>query len=309
MRFPLALMLLLTSVPVADAAIVFNFSYLDTTIGFNDPTLGATRRATVNAVASYVNSVIDETGVVDITWNLSDNNAGLNTLASMGTSYFLNDGFSNGLVFAHATTGIDPFAGSGDGSGKVNFGHSWNSDLGNPTGSEYDLFSVVLHELTHAMGVASLIRSDGGFAIAGTRSVYDTFLETGGGTPLLNGAGVFTAPVGSLTSGDVFLDLSASGGGVLEVYAPTPYENGSSISHFDTSLGPNVVMQPSIGAGVMRRTYSTQDLAVLRAIGWNVRAVPEPSGMLLVGMVVALGSIRRRRYTRVKQNPTPAACR
>ncbi len=294
MRFAVAMLFFLTSVPGANAAITFNFTYSDTTVGFADASLGATRRATVEAVAAYVNTVIDENGTVEINWNASQNSALSNTLASMGSKYFVTPGFSNGLVFQHATTGVDPFPGGTDGSGQINFGHNWNSGLNAPGASQFDLFSVVLHELSHAMGVASLMSNTGNSAIPGVFSVYDSFLETGSGTPLVDAAGNFAASVSDLTADDIFLNLSASGGGLLKVYAPSPYEPGSSISHFDTSLGTNVVMQPSIGAGTMRRQYSEQDRAILRAIGYNVRAVPEPNSLLLVGIVVALSSFRRR---------------
>lgn len=271
------------------AEIIFNFTYedvgTDSDFGFDDPILGATRRATVEAVASYINTVVDHDGRVDIGWDVSVDAPGSSTLASMGTSYFLNQGVSQGFVFEHATTGQDPLAGLNDGSGDVNFGRTWNSGLAAPASNEFDLFSVVLHELTHAMGFASLIAEDGGFRISGTRSVYDTFLEDAGGEALIEVDGDFVnGQLADLTSEDLFLDL---GDGLprLEAFAPTDFQPGSSLSHIDFSEDPgnDVVMVPGIAAGVTKRTYSQQDLRVLRAIGWNVVAVPEPSGLLLLG--------------------------
>lgn len=91
-----------------NADIMFNFTYSDSGGGFDDPTQGATRRATVDAVASYINTVVDHDGAVDIHWNTSFDAPASSTLASMGSQYFLNAGFYNGLVFEHATTGVDP---------------------------------------------------------------------------------------------------------------------------------------------------------------------------------------------------------
>lgn len=279
---------------IANADIVFNFTYSDVNFGFNDPVEGATRRATVEAVANYVNTVVDHNGAVDINWNTSFNVPASSTLASMGAFYFLNDGYSNGFVFEHATTGIDP-AGGVDGSGQVNFGRNWNSGLGAPAGNQFDLFTVVLHELTHAMGFASLIEPDGSRSISGTRSVYDSFLQDGAGNPLLNSNGDFIASTSTLTSDALLLDLTASAGGILDVYSPGTFLDGSSISHLDPSVGSDTVMTPSIAPGVQKRTYSQHDLAVLRAIGWNVVAVPEPNGLILLLGISMLFSGRRSR--------------
>lgn len=279
----------------AHADITFNFTYEDigTGFGFDDATEGATRRNTVQAVADYINTVVDHDGSVDIRWNTSINAPGSSTLASMGAFYFENAGTDNGFVFNHATTGLDPVGGGfPDGSGQVNFGRTWNSGLGGPGAGEFDLFSVVLHEITHSMGFASLIDpADGSSEITGTYSIFDTLIEDGAGNRLLSG-GSFVGNVADLTSGDLHLDVG--GGNTIQLFAPDPFQDGSSVSHIDFSVPGSNVMFPAIAAGVSNRTYGDADLQVLAAIGWNVTAVPEPATGTILCMV-GVGLLVRRR--------------
>lgn len=295
-RFLLCFAVCLLLVSETRADITFNFTYQDVTngsgFGFDDATEGATRRATVEAVANYINTIVDHDGSVDIRWDASVNAPGSGTLASMGSFYFGNAGIANGFVFDHATTGTDPFGGEVDGRGEVNFGRNWNSDLGAPSGTEFDLFSVVLHEITHAMGFASLFNQDGSTAITGTRSVYDSLLEDGAGNRLLNGTN-FVGDASVFTSNDLFIDV---GTGTLQAHAPASFANGSSISHFDFGVPGDNVMFPGIAPGVANREYTQNDMAVLSAIGWNVVAVPEPAtGLILCGFGVSFMMVRRRK--------------
>lgn len=275
------------------AAITFNFTYEDqdtsSGLGFDDTTEGIARRNTVAAVGDYLNTVLDENGSVDIHWNTSINDAGSSTLGSMGSFYFINQGVDDGLVFKHITTGVDPTSSALDGSGQINFGRTWNSDYTTTTASgEFDLFTVVLHEITHALGVNSLIDStDGSAAITGTYSTYDTFLSGPNGD-FLTGS-TFTGNVVDFTSDQV--KFASSTMGALDIYSPNPYESGSSISHL--AFTHSAVMNPSISSGVEKRTYSAEDLALLGTIGYSL--IPEPSGVtLLLFSSLGLVFVRKR---------------
>ena len=278
------------------ADITFNFTYADvdnnTGFGFDDAVEGATRRATVDAVTVYLNSVLDHDGRVDINWNQSINDPTAGTLASMGPFFFANQGFSNGFVFDHATTGNDPLPGTPDGQGEVNFGRNWNSDLSGPAGNEFDLFTVVLHEITHSMGFLSLFdETSGDTVITGTRAVFDQFIEDGAGNRLLSGSN-FVGDVSDFTSDDLFFN---TGSERFKLFAPSSFQGGSSISHFDPSVAGQNIMFPSIAPGVSRREYSEADLAVLETIGWNLRAIPEPTSALILIGGMGLVCLRRRR--------------
>lgn len=286
--------------------IIFNFNYADvggsSGVGFDDPTEGATRRATMDAVAAYINTVVDHNGTVDFDVQASQTD-GSGFLGQAGTSYFINPGYSNGFVFTHATTGVDPFAGD-DGTIRFDFGYAWNSDTGGPGGGEFDLFTVALHEITHAMGFASLVTASGTSALTGSDpgpySTFNAFMERGDGTDLFGPGGDYLGAPADLTSEDVFFNgpnaTAANGGSPVELYAPATFAPGSSLSHSDHTVFVDQVMNFSIGAGETRRMYSAVELGILADLGWNVTAaiVPTPSaagaGLVLLGLLV----IRKR---------------
>ncbi|MGY8747536.1 MAG: PEP-CTERM sorting domain-containing protein [Pirellulales bacterium] len=299
---------LFSSVSLAD--ITWNFTYNDvvnsTGVGFDDATHGAARRSTFNSVGGYLNSVLDETGVVDFTIEDSQTD-GTGFLASAGTLYFVSpNGFTNGLLFEHATTGIDPSGGNNDGSARFDFGYTWNSELDTTTGSEFDLFTVSLHEITHAMGFSALMKSNGESAITnsnpGVYGVYASFLERGDGTALFSSGGNFDGNAGDTTSDDLYFGgvnaVAANGGNAVKIYAPGTYSSGSSISHVDTNTYPDSLMTHSVARGVEKRQYAAIDQGILMDIGWNFSAVPEPSSAMMICVGLGVMMSRRNRVRR-----------
>lgn len=303
----------------ASAAFMVNVTFDDvinnTGVGFDDPVNGMARRDTLTSVFNYVSSQLDPTTystAIDYEVGNSETD-GTGFLAASGPLFFTSpNGFQNGLLYDHATSGSDPAAGFPDAQATFDFGYSWHTGTSSNPGGLYDLFSVTLHEFTHAMGFLSLLNSDGTSGInatdPGVFSVYDSFLEKGDGTKLFNGAaGDFTGSSADLVSGDVFFNGTnadaANGGSPVKVFAPNPYQSGSSLSHIDSSI--SAVMNPSIAAGVEKRQWSSVDRGVLEDIGWvmvSANAVPEPCSAVLLGLG-AMGMIvlRRRRDTLTEQ--------
>lgn len=305
----LSFFLLLANVCTASAGtITWNVTYNDivnsTNVGFADPTLGATRRATFQAVLDYVGSVLDASGSVDFVVNDSQLD-GSGFLASAGTYFSTSPArFDSGYLFKHATTGTDPNGTVGDAYATFDFGYNWNSDTGSVAAGEYDLYSVALHEIGHALGFLSLVKSDGTSGISsgdpGVFSVYDSFLERSDGTPLFGAGGDFLGSAADLTSNAVFFTganaVAANGGNPVKVYAPSTYADGSSISHVDD--GVTSVMNYSIASNVEKRTFSAIDLGILQDIGWTLQttSVPEPASTgLLLAITTGLLAARWRR--------------
>lgn len=58
--------------------------------------------------------------------------------------------------------------------------------------------------------------------------------------------------------------------GFPRLFAPVAFQSGSSVSHFDTSLTPSVLMEPNITPDLIARVKNPFDLtlALLRDIGW-----------------------------------------
>jgi hypothetical protein len=72
----------------------------------------------------------------------------------------------------------------------------------------------------------------------------------------------------------LFADPSSTAGvdssGRPFMYAPNPVEQGSSVSHWDTSLTPNQVMEPDISGDLLHMVTTPRDLtfSLLTDIGW-----------------------------------------
>jgi PA domain len=76
-------------------------------------------------------------------------------------------------------------------------------------------------------------------------------------------------------SGTLGLNLGVFSGadpaGHMLMYAPNPYQGGSSVSHFDVSAFPNQLMEPAINGDLTHEVIPPYDLTfkLLKDIGWN----------------------------------------
>jgi hypothetical protein len=162
----------------------------------------------------------------------------------------------------------------------------------NEGSSGVNLVGVLLHEFGHGLGFLSTTDESTGLLFSGFPSVYDRFLldnTTGktwvqmtdaerkasainNGNLVWNGAQV-QAEAGFLTGGK-------DAGGHPRVYAPNPIKQGSSISHWDTVLAPNQIMEPNINHGLQNSVTLPQDLtfSLFKDIGWcNGCPTPTPA--------------------------------
>ena len=283
--------------------VTFSVTYKDCTAnrgrgnnqGFDDPQMGLGRRAAVERVLEYLGDVLNETApaTCEIVFDTSQTD-GKGFLATAGPLFFASPhGFRNGFAFDHITTGLDPLEGSADIVCQVDFAFPWYTDA-DPAVPEdaYDLYSALLHEITHGIGLISLISADGDSVISeGNPGVYtrwDALLSTGRGRYLLREDTVFRAGVAALegmNSGIVArgpVMQSTFGGLGVPVYAPSPYVAASSLSHLHESLPDPLLMHPILKPGVSIREYSEIEIAALRDIGYLKATTPgDPAGSFL----------------------------
>jgi hypothetical protein len=75
--------------------------------------------------------------------------------------------------------------------------------------------------------------------------------------------------VGTLNTDPTQL-AGADAAGRVRLFAPNPFQGGSSVSHWDTPAVPNLLMEPSISGDLTHSVMPPQDLTVpqLRDIGW-----------------------------------------
>ncbi len=250
-------------------------------IGFDDPTQGANRRARVDDALTYIAGVLGGgLGAPRVLFESSINDPGDNVLAYCGTSYRTSPpGFQGGLMYEYITTGIDPTS-QPHGVATVNFGHNWYAGTGSPGPFQYDLMSVMIHEVTHALGFASLVVNNTGASGIGARiySIFDSFLVNGNNEALFNSQAYFIGTTNDLlgqNGGIKFTgpEATAEYGINPPIYAPNPWEPGSSISHWATSVS-NAVMLPFYSYGQVRRVYLPFEIACLEDLGYDLGGAP-----------------------------------
>jgi hypothetical protein len=147
---------------------------------------------------------------------------------------------------------------------------------------KYDFESVVLHELGHGVGFlgAGRVGTGGvGSVKLGTPpnpTAYDIFTEDNAGKRLTKYPDGSVALGNALTSGNVFYDSprvrNAFGNQRAELYAPNPFQGGSSYSHLDEAAfpagDPNSLMTPQLGQGETIRNPGPIVKAILKDEGW-----------------------------------------
>lgn len=164
-------------------------------------------------------------------------------------------------------------------------GMSWYYGLdGLPGSNQLDFVTVALHELIHGLGFISVLDYEATDQIAivdlydGRADVFSGFLQQRYSSPLalldMNSAqraSALTATGNLQWSGSAgrYVSFGFQNGvnnGNIQLYAPTPYEPGSSTSHTSNELTPNDLMEPAyngpdhnVGIGA----------AVLADIGWG----------------------------------------
>ena len=146
---------------------------------------------------------------------------------------------------------------------QINSEAEWDLDgLGKPTRYEYDLKSVMFHELAHGLGFLSTSsyifdRTKGqNVGILEQPTPFDAFLQTQDGNRLAD------LPSPSFELGQALKDklvwsgaegIAANNGTKPLMYTPSNYDAGSSVSHLDENTfansGTNAVMTPNLEAG------------------------------------------------------------
>jgi hypothetical protein len=91
----------------------------------------------------------------------------------------------------------------------------------------------------------------------------------------LNDANTFRAQLGSNINATIFIDHSVRPGADSSnralMYAPAEFQEGSSVSHYDVSATPNLLMEPDINNDLNHAVAPPSDLtlSLLRDIGWT----------------------------------------
>ena len=147
---------------------------------------------------------------------------------------------------------------------------------GNPPGNQLDFVTVVLHEMGHGIGFLTFVDLGSGAKLGGLDDTFMRHLEdhtTGKTYPAMSNTERVTA---STNTGNLHWvgPAVAAASGVLtagrvgdhvRMFAPSPQQGGSSVSHFDTALSPNEPMEP-IYTGPRHTLGLT--VSALQDMGW-----------------------------------------
>jgi len=269
--------------------------------GFWDPTLGPMRRAAFEHAGQVLVSMIEDDNIV-ISADASMPALGTvdKPLASGAASaYWMDSDFPfpdswYGEPLASHLDDADPDTDTLD--IKILFNSSWDSSttpfyygLDSATGpSQVHFVTTALHELTHGLDFASSFTDTGGLKLDDP-AAFDQFLIDAAGNSL-----IALPDVPSTTSGDDVFWNGGVGklcwqkhfgqGGSPPIYAPTPYEPGSSIDHWDEAAfqAPWDLMSPEATMGGALTIPDDVTRGLLTDLGWSidfeaVYATPVPS--------------------------------
>jgi hypothetical protein len=140
-------------------------------------------------------------------------------------------------------------------------------------------YSVVVHELAHGLGFLTLVNPTTGERAEGLDDVFMLHLEdhsTGRKWPEMSN---LERALSARDTGDLHWTgplVQAAGAGLaagghpsghIRMYAPSPVQQGSSVSHWDTALVPDELMEPFASA-TMADVVTTP---LLRDLGWTVQ--------------------------------------
>ena len=267
--------------------------------GNTGATLGAQRlqafRFAANLWGAAINSTVDIR--IDANFNALFCDASSATLGQAGPNTvhrdFVGAPFSctwyvQALANARSGADLDPAVND--------IAAEFNSTLGTtcefPGGWYYGLNSIapagtvdfptaVLHEIAHGLGFLSLLNKFTGAKFMGFDDAYMRLLENHATSELFptmtdaervaaqtSGSNLHWTGTEAITCGNSALTSGRDAAtGHIEMYAPSPVEEGSSVSHFSTSLAPNQLMEPFINEPLLNLDV---DPCLLVDLGWTL---------------------------------------
>lgn len=306
--------------------VLFSIDYTDEAeTGFYDPVLGEQRQSAFAYACSIWSDYLEagyegETITVSASFTAMGGSETNATLGSAGPNGFYGEDYGvgpTGYLWLNSANANHVFGGDQN-SEAAEISAQFNSDvdttavlggtdfyygLDGNAGGDVDFVSVLLHEIGHGLGFTSLADSDSGAyttlhsAIPNTPTIYDRFLVLDDGinpvAPLVDMTD--EERLVALTSENLFWNgvsaMAANGGELVQIYAPDPWETGSSISHLDESACADALMSP-IYSGITH-TPDALTLGMLSDMGWTV--IPEPSTVVVM-LLFGGGMLGIRRF-------------
>ncbi|TAK20502.1 MAG: hypothetical protein EPO26_18180 [Chloroflexota bacterium] len=185
------------------------------------------------------------------------------------------------VALANKLRGADSDTTVGDITAQFSSAANWYYGLDGQTPSnQTDFVSVVLHELGHGLGFSgsgSISGSTASIGSSGFMEAYDYFVVTGSGVAVTTLSGNSAALSSAYQGGSLFWNganaVAAAGGANPRMYAPSPWEDGSSYSHLDETTyaagNANSLMTPAISRGEAIHSPGAITLGIFADLGWT----------------------------------------
>ena len=266
--------------------------------GFNDPapftpvggntatTIGGARlkafeyaanilaQALVSTVGIRVDARIDPLGTGIL------GSAGPNTVhRNFPNAPVANTWYVQSLANTLAGQDLDPTTSDINATFSANFTNWYFGLDANPPEGQFDFVTVILHEIIHGLGFLSLVDVLTGEKFLGTNDIFMRWLENHGASPadypsmsntqrqIASVAGPNLHFVGTNLQGATGILTAGRTGSHVQMYAPSPVQSGSSVSHFTNTIKPDQLMEPGIASGrAIHDLGLTQPL--LQDLGW-----------------------------------------
>ena len=201
---------------------------------------------------------------------------------------------------ANSITGTEINPGEADIEMYLNSTVNWYYGAsGTVPAGQYDMATIVLHEMCHGLGFLSLAKDSSGLGSFGMLraadfynlvtafswpnldtlpSVFDKFLVTNAGAKLDSFPNPSTTLSPMLKNNNVYFNgpyaMAANGGIKPRIYAPATFALGSSITHLNEATypagNPNELMTPNGTSAYSLHTPGPICIGVLKDIGWTI---------------------------------------
>jgi len=266
---------------------------------FLDIQINVTVDASFSGLACSAGSaVLGSAGATTGTWNFA--NAPLaNTIYPIALANNLANSDLNAATAEISAT----FNASIDNNANCLNGVDWYYGYDDPVtaGAQYtndtSFLSVVIHEILHGLGVSSWVLSNGalnaGLIDSYSANLYDQSTSKSWAamsdnerlSSMTNSNNLVWTGSNVNNSSAALALTNGINSGKVEMYAPSPYESGSSVSHFSKDATPNEIMEPSYTEFLTTPGMATQ---LLQDIGWAVALANNAPVLAAIG---ALSSV------------------
>tara|TARA_R110000868_G_scaffold121034_3_gene321204 strand:+ start:105584 stop:112594 length:7011 start_codon:yes stop_codon:yes gene_type:complete len=158
---------------------------------------------------------------------------------------------------------------------------------GNTPSGLFDFVTVALHEAAHGLGFTtsrSYSAGVGSLKPSGFPSIFSLFYVDGNGNRLLDFPDPSTEIGDAFTGGDLFVDgtfaTAALAGTLPEIYAPSTFQGGSSLAHWDEVAfpagDPNSLMTPQVGSAESNFDVGAITRGHFKDMGWVLNDADAP---------------------------------